>query len=93
MLKQKSVFVFKSMVHLKRKMSVFVNLSKGITKITLLYKEKRWMLVYMKFQNVKIPLERWSLNKKVKKLKGSWSHCKESSQILEPSAKSRINIA
>ena len=51
------------------------------------------MLVYMKFQNVKIPLERWSLNKKVKKLKGSWSHCKESSQILEPSAKSRINIA
>ena len=33
--------------------------------------------------------EKWGLNKKVKKLKRSWSYLKESSQILEPSAKSR----
>ena len=35
--------LLKSIVHLKRKMSVFRNLSKEITKIKLLYKEKRWM--------------------------------------------------
>ena len=33
--------------------------------------------------------EKWGPNKKVKKLKRSWSYLKESSQILEPSAKSR----
>ena len=33
--------------------------------------------------------KKWGLNKKVKKLKRSWSYLKESSQILEPSAKSR----
>ena len=33
--------------------------------------------------------EKWGLNKKVKKLKRSWPYLKESSQILEPSAKSR----
>ena len=33
--------------------------------------------------------QKWGLNKKVKKLKRSWSYLKESSQILEPSAKSR----
>ena len=33
--------------------------------------------------------EKWALNRKVKKLKRSWSYLKESSQILEPSSKSR----
>ena len=33
--------------------------------------------------------EKWGPNKKVKKLKRSWSYLKESSQILEPSPKSR----
>ena len=33
--------------------------------------------------------EKWSLNRKVKKLKRSWSYRKESSQTLEQSAKSR----
>ena len=33
-------------------------LSKGITKTTLLYKEKRWIHIYMKFENVKNRPER-----------------------------------
>ena len=33
--------------------------------------------------------EKWSLNRKVKKLKRSWSYRKESSQTLEQSGKSR----
>ena len=37
----------------KRKTSVFANLSKGVTKAILLYKEKRWKHVYMKFWKVK----------------------------------------
>ena len=46
-----------------KKYSLFKeNLSKGITKMTLLYKEKRWMHVYMKFQNVKNGLERSKIN-------------------------------
>ena len=46
----------------EKEMSVFANLSKGITKITLFYKEKRWVHVYMKFQNVKNRLERSKIN-------------------------------
>ena len=116
-------------------MSVSANLSKGITKIKLLYKKKRVMHDHIKFQNVKNWLERskiqhkclikicekiingfkgpfygyqtdnedslsdtnkpkedqekWSLNRKDKTLKRSWFYRKESSQILEPSAKSK----
>ena len=116
-------------------MSVSANLSKGITKIKLLYKEKRVMHDHIKFQNVKNRLERskiqhkclikicekiingfkgpfygyqtdnedslsdtnkskedqekWGLNRKDKTLKRSWFYRKESSQILEPSAKSK----
>ena len=33
--------------------------------------------------------EKQGLNKKIKKLKRSWSYLKESSQIIEPSTKSR----
>ena len=33
--------------------------------------------------------ENWGINRKVKKLKRSWSYFKESSQIIEPSTKSR----
>ena len=59
---QVNVFVLKNKVHLKRKTSVFQNLSKVITKTILLYKEKRWMHVYMKFQKVKNRLERSKVN-------------------------------
>ena len=56
-------FVLKSIVHLKTKVSVFSKLSKRITKITLIYKEKRLMdVVYMNFQNVKDRLERSKIN-------------------------------
>ena len=59
---QVNVFVLKNKVHLKRQTSVFANLSKVITKTILLYKEKRWMHVYMKFQKVKNRLERSKVN-------------------------------